>query len=315
MAATHFPASTNKNLTNDGIPFVINNFSAILNKTKAPSEFHLIQDFLASSPIGYALTEPKAISAQAVTQIWSSATYTPGTSNTQHRLTFSYRNDLYEVTPAVVQRSLHLGSPTSFTPFFSEAVLREFFTKIGYNGDMTRMGKLNTPRSFQEYMLKGRQMFQGDVVYPEQVRRLLRQRLPTIYGLVPSTLIQRFDVDTPSGSNPSTQPKQSSKHSIPTSDSSQQQSVVRHTRLAKSVRHSQPSGSRTLLPHPTDNWEKQGAQAVGMASKILASRRKHTNVIDSDTDEEDDDDNVPLSSIFKISSADVGPRVLQKGGG
>ncbi|KAK1384161.1 hypothetical protein POM88_021896 [Heracleum sosnowskyi] len=333
MAATHFPSPTNKNLTHNGVLFVTNNYSAILDKSKAPSEFHLIQDFLASSSIGFALTEPKAISAKAVMQIWSTATYTPGTSNAQPGLTFSYRNDLYEVTPTTVQRALHLGSPTSFTSFFSEAVLREFFTKIGYNGDMTRMGRLvrtklrqewnfffdsigkcfmnkssnfdaltqatqnigysliygsdvniasmlidsigsritenretvyfgsflhliftylcpnvafqddcllpvfqNTPRSFQEYMLKGKQMFQDDVVYPEQVRQLLRQRLPTVYGLDPRTLIQRPVVATPSGSNPSTKPKHVSKHSKPTSDGSQQQSVVKHTRLAKSVR-------------------------------------------------------------------------------
>ncbi|KAK1378023.1 hypothetical protein POM88_024767 [Heracleum sosnowskyi] len=321
MAAIHFPTSTDKNLMNDGILFVTNNYSAILDKTKAPSEFHLIQDFLASSSIGFALTEPKAISAQAVMQIWSTATYTSGTSNTQPSLTFSYRNDLYEVTPTIVQRALHLGSPTSFTPFFSEAVLREFFIKIGYNGDMTRMGRLVRTKLRQEWNFffdsigkcfmnkssnfdaltkatqnigillvpfrstQGKQMFQGNVVYPEQVRQLLRQKLPTVYGLNPSTKIQRPDVATPSGFNPRTQLKQLPTHSNPTSDGSQQQSVVRHT--------------RTLLPHPTDTLEKQGDQPVGMASKILASRRKHTTVVDTD------DDDVPLSSIFKISSVDM----------
>ncbi|KAK1372596.1 hypothetical protein POM88_028789 [Heracleum sosnowskyi] len=112
MAAIHFRTSTNKNLTND---------------------------------------EPKAIFAQAVMQIWSTATYTPGTPNTQSSLTFSYGNDLYEVTPTIVQRALHLGSPTSFTPFFSEAVLREFFIKIGYNGDMIRMGRLVRTKLRQEW--------------------------------------------------------------------------------------------------------------------------------------------------------------------
>ena len=46
-----------KDVIFNGAKFVPNNYSAILSKAEAPSELHFIQDFLANSDIGYALTQ------------------------------------------------------------------------------------------------------------------------------------------------------------------------------------------------------------------------------------------------------------------
>ena len=57
----------------DGYEFVTNNFAAILDKPSAPEAFHLVQDFLKSSSIGYALVHPESVSSKAVIAIWSTA--------------------------------------------------------------------------------------------------------------------------------------------------------------------------------------------------------------------------------------------------
>ncbi|KAL8089092.1 hypothetical protein AgCh_038747 [Apium graveolens] len=67
-----------KDVIFDGAKFVPNNFSAILSKSEAPSELHFIQDFLASSDIGYALTEPNEVSGTQVLKFWRSGVYDDG---------------------------------------------------------------------------------------------------------------------------------------------------------------------------------------------------------------------------------------------
>ena len=60
------PAPVSQTYIHGDLKFVSNNFVAILNKTDVPEAFHMVQDFLASSPIGYALTSPGHISSKSV---------------------------------------------------------------------------------------------------------------------------------------------------------------------------------------------------------------------------------------------------------
>ena len=60
------PTPTSQTYIHDNLKFVSNNFVAILEHTDAPEEFHMIQDFLGSSPLGYALTNPVSIFAKTV---------------------------------------------------------------------------------------------------------------------------------------------------------------------------------------------------------------------------------------------------------
>ena len=62
----------------DGAKFVTNNYAAILYNTEAPSEFHLIQDFLAHSELMYALTQPESFSPSQVLTFWRTARYDDG---------------------------------------------------------------------------------------------------------------------------------------------------------------------------------------------------------------------------------------------
>lgn len=53
----------------DGVTFSTNNFVAVLNHQDLPNDFDIIQDFLASSPISYALTQPAKVSFKSVMQV------------------------------------------------------------------------------------------------------------------------------------------------------------------------------------------------------------------------------------------------------
>ena len=63
MAVSHL---VSKQTIVNGVTFAPNNFIAELDHTKFPDEFHIVQDFLASSPINYALTQPSTVSFKSV---------------------------------------------------------------------------------------------------------------------------------------------------------------------------------------------------------------------------------------------------------
>ena len=48
-----FPAPTSQTYIHGDLKFVSNNFVSILEKYDVPEAFHIIQDFLATSPIGF----------------------------------------------------------------------------------------------------------------------------------------------------------------------------------------------------------------------------------------------------------------------
>ena len=91
-----------KDVIFDGAKFVPNNFSAILIKSEAPSELHFIQDLLASSDIGYALTQPDAVSGTQVLELWRSGVYDDGGAQGSPSIIFSSGEDEHVVKLATV---------------------------------------------------------------------------------------------------------------------------------------------------------------------------------------------------------------------
>ncbi|KAK1387901.1 hypothetical protein POM88_016079 [Heracleum sosnowskyi] len=65
MASSSF---MNKQTVISGITFATNNFVVVLDHQELPREFHIIQDFLASSSLKYALTQPAKVSFKSVMQ-------------------------------------------------------------------------------------------------------------------------------------------------------------------------------------------------------------------------------------------------------
>ena len=97
-----------KDIVFNGAKFVPNNYLAILSKGEAPSELHFIQDFLANSEIGYALTQPEAISGTQVLEFWRSGMYDDGGAHGSPSIIFSTGEDEHVVTLATVRHALHL---------------------------------------------------------------------------------------------------------------------------------------------------------------------------------------------------------------
>ncbi|KAK1391747.1 hypothetical protein POM88_010803 [Heracleum sosnowskyi] len=118
MASSSF---MNKQTVIRDITFATNNFVAILDHQELPTEFHIIQDFLTSSPLKYALTEP----ARTIL------------------MQFESNGVTHHVTPAVIEEALHLPILGDNVPsVISDSTVFEFVTKLGYNGEVKRYGNL-----------------------------------------------------------------------------------------------------------------------------------------------------------------------------
>ena len=96
---------TTKAFEIDGAKFFTNNYAAILDNDEAPSEFHLIQDFLAHSELMYALTQPESISTSQVLTFWRTARFDDASEQGERgipTLTCAYEDEEYIVTPQTI---------------------------------------------------------------------------------------------------------------------------------------------------------------------------------------------------------------------
>ena len=99
----------------DGARFVTNNYAVILDNDEAPSEFHLIQDFLAHSELMYALTQPELISKAQVLTFWRSSKYNDGGEHGSPSLICQYEGQEYFVSPETIRKALHLPEHSKYS--------------------------------------------------------------------------------------------------------------------------------------------------------------------------------------------------------
>ena len=120
------------------------------------------------------------------------------------------------------------------------------------------------------------------VTFLSQVRPLLQERMPTVYGSVKRAVIQENVEENPPESNPSSD----IPHTNPsTSDKSQHLSVVKSKRIAKSDGLSQPSGLRSSLRlQKKTQGEKRVAAAVPQTQPKIKRRRYVAADSSSDSD-------------------------------
>ncbi|KAK1353833.1 hypothetical protein POM88_052198 [Heracleum sosnowskyi] len=139
MASSSF---MNKQTVIRDITFATNNFVAILDHQELPTEFHIIQDFLTSSPLKYALTEPASVSFKSVMQVWNTVVFGQSSTGTI-LMQFESNGVTHHVTPAVIEEALHLPILGEKVPrVISDSALFEFVKKLGYNGEVKRYGNL-----------------------------------------------------------------------------------------------------------------------------------------------------------------------------
>ena len=102
------PAPVTQTFIHRDMTFVSNNFLAPLSKMSSSEGFHIVQDFLASSPLGFALTHPTQVSAKAIQQIWN---YSSIADNGD--ILFTYAANTFVITRNVIVKALRLPEEQS----------------------------------------------------------------------------------------------------------------------------------------------------------------------------------------------------------
>ena len=121
------PISTTQTFIHRDMKFVPNTFKALLSKTPSSDGFHVVQDFLATSPLSYALTHPTRVSAKAIQQIWNHSSIADNGD-----FFFTHASYTFVITKDVIVQALHLPEERSVSVSYSEAEMRTFLTHIGY---------------------------------------------------------------------------------------------------------------------------------------------------------------------------------------
>ena len=131
------PAPVSQTFIHEDLKFVPNNFMAQLHKSTSSEGFHVVQDFLASGPLGYALTQPTQILAKYVQQIWNNSTVADDGD-----IVFTHAENTFVITRDVIVKALKLPEGLLTNILYTENEMKGFLVQIGYTGDMRRMGRL-----------------------------------------------------------------------------------------------------------------------------------------------------------------------------
>ncbi|KAL8146507.1 hypothetical protein AgCh_004291 [Apium graveolens] len=139
-----------KDLIIDGAKFVPNNYAVILDNAEAPSELHFVQDLLAHSEIGYALTQPSTFSSKQVLTFWRTGNFDNGGQHDTPSIVFEVGDSTYGVTPGIIRKALHLPEGCTFsTP--EESALKEFMASLGYEPSLEKLGQLKRAHIRKEW--------------------------------------------------------------------------------------------------------------------------------------------------------------------
>jgi len=139
-----------KDLIIDGAKFVPNNYAAILDNAEAPSELHFVQDLLAHSEIGYALTQPSVFSSQQVLTLWRTGNFDNGGPNGTPSIVFEVGDSSYAVTPGTIRKALHLPEGCTFS-IPEESALQELMASLGYEQSLAKLGQLKRAHVRKEW--------------------------------------------------------------------------------------------------------------------------------------------------------------------
>ena len=121
------PALVSQTFIHRDLKFVPNNFIASLLKTPSSDGFHVVQDFLVSSPLGFALTHPTRVSAKAIQQIWNNYLIADNGD-----ILFTYAANTFVITRDVIVKALRLPEGQSTNVSYSENEMKVFLTQLGY---------------------------------------------------------------------------------------------------------------------------------------------------------------------------------------
>ena len=107
----------------------------------APSELHFVQDLLAHSEIGYALTQPSVFSSQQVLTLWRTGNFDNGGPNGTPSIVFEVGDSSYAVNPGTIRKALHLPEGYTFS-IPEESALQELMASLGYEQSLAKLRQL-----------------------------------------------------------------------------------------------------------------------------------------------------------------------------
>ena len=103
------PTPVTQTYIHGDLKFVSNNFIAILDKNEVHAAFHMIHDFLVSSPIGYVLINPGHTSSKSVRFLWKNSSV----EDDGNHFLLSWWRDLSHHMGFVIVQALYLPQGSS----------------------------------------------------------------------------------------------------------------------------------------------------------------------------------------------------------
>lgn len=124
--------------TVNGVEFVLNNYAAILEKTGVDVAFHLLQDLLRVSVVGFVF--PTVVSGAQVLEFWETAQFDDGSDTGTPSIIFSHDGEEKFITPQTVRDAFYIPTHDFYTMLVGDEDMSQFLTLIGYEGSLAKLG-------------------------------------------------------------------------------------------------------------------------------------------------------------------------------
>ena len=130
-------APQNKKTSSSGFVYELNNFTACVNTTDAPQEFHNLMRFLGQCNLSYAMTEAPILFCEVIEEVCTTAVY-----NAKDKIIiFNLKGNLYSIKGDVLNSCLNLPANThAKSPI--ELEIRIMLNEINYIAPDANLGKI-----------------------------------------------------------------------------------------------------------------------------------------------------------------------------
>ncbi|KAL8110256.1 hypothetical protein AgCh_026105 [Apium graveolens] len=112
---------------------------------------HYVKLLLQDCEIGYALTQPEAISGTQVLEFWRSGVYDDGGANGSQSIIFITGEDEHLVTLSTVRQALHLPENCVYSSQVGEPSLQQMMANLGYEKSLSKLEQLKRPHIRREW--------------------------------------------------------------------------------------------------------------------------------------------------------------------
>lgn len=116
-----------------------NNYASILGKFGVDTYYHLMQDLLSVSGVGFALTNPHVVFGSNILEFWRMAQFDDGGEYGTPNIIFTHGGEEKIVTPQTVRAALHIPAHDNYTTFVRDNDMKRFLTLTGYEGFLAKL--------------------------------------------------------------------------------------------------------------------------------------------------------------------------------